>query len=120
MTATELWRHGSPEATQMWKFLQHVNAKYNLTLKDYPELYKWSVDNVAEFWGDVCKQQSELFIPLSGCLGSLSAPETATLLPTYSRNTPIGNNTTDIVGRALCWNQGFEALRLRMLPPANP
>jgi acetoacetyl-CoA synthetase len=24
-----------------------------LALKDYPDLYKWSVDNVPEFWGDV-------------------------------------------------------------------
>lgn len=37
----------------MWRFLEHVNSKYNLDLKDYPQLYKWSVDNVADFWGDV-------------------------------------------------------------------
>jgi hypothetical protein len=36
----------------------------------------------AQFEPQECKQQSELFIPLSGCLGSLSAPETATLPPT--------------------------------------
>ncbi|EAQ91185.1 hypothetical protein CHGG_03120 [Chaetomium globosum CBS 148.51] len=53
MTATELWKHERPEGTQMWRFLEHVNSKYNLNLKDYPQLYKWSVDNVADFWGDV-------------------------------------------------------------------
>jgi hypothetical protein len=54
----------------------------------------------APVWlSEQCKQQSEPFIPLSGCLGSLSAPETATLLPAYSRYTPIRNNMTDIVGR---------------------
>ncbi|VBB86661.1 Putative acetoacetyl-coenzyme A synthetase [Podospora comata] len=53
MTASELWRHSDPEGTQMWKFLQHVNSKYGLSLADYPDLYKWSVDNVADFWGDV-------------------------------------------------------------------
>lgn len=37
----------------MWRFLEHVNAKYGLSLKDYPELYKWSVDNVPDFWGEV-------------------------------------------------------------------
>jgi acetoacetyl-CoA synthetase len=37
----------------MWKFLQHVNSKYGLNLSDYPGLYKWSVDNVPEFWGEV-------------------------------------------------------------------
>ncbi|KAK4204468.1 putative acetoacetyl-coenzyme A synthetase [Triangularia verruculosa] len=53
MTASELWRHSDPEGTQMWKFLQHVNSKYGLSLAGYPDLYKWSVDNVADFWGDV-------------------------------------------------------------------
>ena len=46
----ELWRHANPEGTQMFKFLQHVNSKYGLTLSDYPALYKWSIDNVAAFW----------------------------------------------------------------------
>ncbi|KAK0623319.1 hypothetical protein B0T14DRAFT_494820 [Immersiella caudata] len=53
MVATELWRHENPQATQMWKFLQHVNSKYGLQLKDYPTLYRWSVDNIAAFWGEV-------------------------------------------------------------------
>ncbi|KAH8909729.1 acetoacetate-CoA ligase [Coniochaeta sp. PMI_546] len=46
----ELWRHGDPASTEMWRFLQHVNATYDLHLNDYPGLYKWSVDNVADFW----------------------------------------------------------------------
>lgn len=37
----------------MWKFLEHVNSKYGLDLADYPGLYQWSIDNVAEFWGAV-------------------------------------------------------------------
>ncbi len=53
MAVTELWRHENPTGTQMWKFLQHVNAKYGLSLNDYPSLYRWSVDNVAAFWEEV-------------------------------------------------------------------
>ena len=53
MAAAELWRHGNPQSTPMWKFLQHVNAKYSLQLADYPTLYRWSVDNVAAFWEEV-------------------------------------------------------------------
>lgn len=53
MTAAELWRRENPEATQMWKFLQHVNSKYDLGLKDYPELYRWSVENIGDFWAEV-------------------------------------------------------------------
>ena len=50
--ATELWRHENPRGTPMWRFLEHVNAKFGLALNDYPGLYKWSVDNVADFWGE--------------------------------------------------------------------
>lgn len=53
MAAPELWRHGSPEATPMWQFLQHVNCKYGLQIKDYPGLYRWSIDNIADFWAEV-------------------------------------------------------------------
>ena len=37
----------------MWRFLLHVNQKYGLQLNGYPDLYKWSVDNAALFWGEV-------------------------------------------------------------------
>ncbi len=53
MAATELWRHSNPESTQMFKFMQHINSKYGLDLRDYTSLYKWSVDNVPPFWGEV-------------------------------------------------------------------
>ena len=46
----ELWRHDSPESTPMYGFMQTVNKKYGLQLRDYPDLYRWSVDNVAAFW----------------------------------------------------------------------
>jgi hypothetical protein len=48
---------------------------------------------------EYCKQQSESFRPLYGCLGSHCAPETASLLPNTSRNTPKRNITADIIGR---------------------
>ncbi|KAF7545460.1 hypothetical protein G7046_g9562 [Stylonectria norvegica] len=49
----ELWRHPDPAGTPMWKFLQHVNHKYGLQLDGYPDLYAWSVSNVALFWEEV-------------------------------------------------------------------
>lgn len=49
-TKPELWRHPDPTSTPLWKFVQHVNSKYGLDLKDYPAVYRWSIDNVAEFW----------------------------------------------------------------------
>lgn len=49
----ELWRHPDPASTQMHKFLERVKAKYQLDIDDYPGLYKWSVENVADFWSEV-------------------------------------------------------------------
>jgi len=37
----------------MWTFLQLVNRKYGLNLKRYEELLQWSIDNIADFWGEV-------------------------------------------------------------------
>ncbi|KAI4861609.1 acetoacetate-CoA ligase [Hypoxylon rubiginosum] len=51
--ATELWRHPDPSSTQMYKFLRHVKAKYDIETEDYPALYKWSIENVSAFWEEV-------------------------------------------------------------------
>lgn len=48
-----LWRHASPEDTQMWEFLQKVNQKYQKDFKTYDELYQWSIKNVEQLWGEV-------------------------------------------------------------------
>ncbi|GKT51606.1 malonamoyl-CoA synthetase vrtB [Colletotrichum spaethianum] len=53
VTRNELWRHPDPTSTPMWAFLLRVNSKYGLELADYPGLYKWSIENVAEFWEEV-------------------------------------------------------------------
>jgi acetoacetyl-CoA synthetase len=37
----------------MWKFLQTVNKEKGLKLKDYNNLYDWSIDQTAEFWDAV-------------------------------------------------------------------
>ncbi|CAK7204938.1 hypothetical protein SEUCBS139899_007700 [Sporothrix eucalyptigena] len=49
----ELWRHPNPQKTAMYRFLETINAKYGLKLANYPDLHKWSVDSLAEFWGEV-------------------------------------------------------------------
>ncbi|KXJ97675.1 hypothetical protein Micbo1qcDRAFT_143203 [Microdochium bolleyi] len=51
--AAELWRHPDPASTHMYKFLQSVKSKYSLDIDDYPGLYKWSVENIADFWDQV-------------------------------------------------------------------
>ncbi len=49
----KLWTHPNPDSTQMAKFMHGVNIKYGLSLKTYEDLYKWSIDHIAEFWGEV-------------------------------------------------------------------
>ncbi|KAI0390414.1 acetoacetate-CoA ligase-like protein [Xylariaceae sp. FL0594] len=51
--STELWRHPDPQSTPMYAFLQHVSHKYRLDIDDYPGLYRWSTQNIAEFWAEV-------------------------------------------------------------------
>jgi acetoacetyl-CoA synthetase len=35
------------------RFLDEVNARHQLNLKSYPELYQWSVENIPAFWAMV-------------------------------------------------------------------
>jgi acetoacetyl-CoA synthetase len=37
----------------MYRFMQQVNDKYKKNFKDYPELWQWSVENIADFWATV-------------------------------------------------------------------
>lgn len=48
--AEELWRHANPQSTPMWRFLEQVNKNQNLNLASYQDLYKWSVDDISQFW----------------------------------------------------------------------
>jgi hypothetical protein len=44
----------SPERIQssnMIRFMRWINKRFSLSLKDYPELYQWSVEHIADFWG---------------------------------------------------------------------
>ena len=38
------------DTSQMEVFRKQVNARFNLSLKDYHDLHQWSVSNVANFW----------------------------------------------------------------------
>lgn len=48
-----LWRHKSPESTPMWRFIQTLNVKYELQLKNYNDLYQWSIENISAFWSEI-------------------------------------------------------------------
>ncbi len=52
-TKRMLWTHPDPDSTRMTEFMRGVNRKYGLKLNSYDELYQWSIDNIAAFWGEV-------------------------------------------------------------------
>ena len=49
----ELWRHPNPEQTPMYQFMTAVNEKHGLSLSEYEDLHRWSVEHLAIFWADV-------------------------------------------------------------------
>ncbi|KAN0092407.1 acetoacetyl-CoA synthetase-like protein [Hyaloscypha variabilis] len=49
----KLWTHPDPQATRMAEFMRVVNQKYGLRLESYEDLYRWSIDDIASFWGEV-------------------------------------------------------------------
>ncbi|MBC8255899.1 MAG: acetoacetate--CoA ligase [Candidatus Marinimicrobia bacterium] len=40
--------------SQMMDYMQFVNKKYNLSLKNYSQLYDWSIERAEDFWGSFC------------------------------------------------------------------
>jgi hypothetical protein len=50
---TMLWRHPDPDSTRMAEFMRGINRKYGLKLESYDDLYRWSIDDIASFWGEV-------------------------------------------------------------------
>lgn len=40
-------------ASNLWKFISHVNSTHGLELKNYPELYNWSIAYPEKFWSEV-------------------------------------------------------------------
>lgn len=49
----ELWRHQSPETTQISAFVDHIHHSHHLKSKLYDELWQWSIDHPAAFWDEV-------------------------------------------------------------------
>ena len=37
----------------MWDFMQRVNKKYKKNFQTYHNLYQWSIDNIADSWGEI-------------------------------------------------------------------
>ena len=47
-----LWKPNKDQIknSQMEAFRLQVNSRYDINLKDYMDLYKWSINNISDFW----------------------------------------------------------------------
>ena len=41
------------ENSNIFEFQNFINCKYNLSIKNYAQLYKWSIDNIDDFWEEM-------------------------------------------------------------------
>jgi acetoacetyl-CoA synthetase len=48
-----LYEPPNPETSRTFQFARRVNAKYQLALDSYSDLYKWSTTQIDDFWGAV-------------------------------------------------------------------
>ena len=50
--ANKLWEPNESQikSTNMYRFMQFINARHGTDFKTYDPLYQWSVNNIADFW----------------------------------------------------------------------
>ncbi|ELU07802.1 hypothetical protein CAPTEDRAFT_221361 [Capitella teleta] len=48
-----MWKPNPNKKTQMDRFREKINRKYNLNLVTYKELHQWSTSSYPEFWGEM-------------------------------------------------------------------
>ncbi len=53
--AEMLWKPTDDQikATNLYRFMQMVNERFDLAFDDYSQLYQWSVDQLSDFWASV-------------------------------------------------------------------
>ena len=48
-----LWSPLFPQGTRTFRFRDAVDSKFGTSLTSYEDLYKWSVENISDFWSTV-------------------------------------------------------------------
>ena len=48
-----LWKPKNFKKTRMIQFLDRINNLYDLDIKSYEDLHRWSVENIADFWKEI-------------------------------------------------------------------
>ena len=106
------------KSSQMFKFIQNINEKYNLNLDSFSELHNWSIENKSDFWSSVWdffailgSKGSEPYIePINQMPGSKFFPNGSV---NYAENMLSGNvsgtaivfKSEDKIRREVSWKQ---------------
>ena len=85
------------KSSQMHKFMQNINQKYNINLSNFSELHTWSIENKTQFWELIwdffdiigSKGQKPYIDPLNKMPGSKFFPNGKV---NYAENMLSGNN----------------------------
>jgi len=50
-----LWKPSEDriKSSNMYRFIQYVNNRYNTDFTGYSQLYQWSIENIPEFWASI-------------------------------------------------------------------
>ena len=48
--------------SNIYRFQKKINSKYNLTIDNYIDLHKWSIDNSNQFWEEVWNYAKKVMI----------------------------------------------------------
>jgi len=48
-----LWRPQDPQSARTHQFRRKINSLHTLSLQTYEELWKWSTENIGDFWNAV-------------------------------------------------------------------
>ncbi len=53
-----LWKPGDDriKGSNIYRFMKKINRKYGLSFGGYPELYQWSIENIADFWREMWEE----------------------------------------------------------------
>ncbi|MDA9148739.1 acetoacetate--CoA ligase [Alphaproteobacteria bacterium] len=78
LSNTILWSPSNErvKSSQMFGFLQNINAKYDLNLDSFSELHNWSIKNKSEFWSSIWD-----FFKIMGSKGTEPYIEPANKMP---------------------------------------
>ena len=61
--------------SQIWHYLKWVEQQYGITLEDYHDLWRWSVEDIARFWESIVHYFNISFhSPYKQVLSSMQMP----------------------------------------------